>query len=611
MANAPAIRYAIVPRNPEAHVFEVVCTVDDPSPEGQAFALPAWIPGSYLIRDFARHVVSVTARSRGRPVSIDKVDKHTWVAASASGPLTVAIEVYAWDLSVRGAHLDTTHGFFNGTSVFLRVLGREERRCELEIRPPRGARYRSWRVATTMPRAGAAPSRFGTYRAANYDALIDHPVEMGTFSSAAFSAGGVAHEVAVTGRQSADFERLRRDLKRMCETHSRLFGEPAPFERYTFLVTAIGEGYGGLEHRASTALLCSRDDLPQPGVSAVTESYRTFLGLCSHEYFHAWNVKRIRPAAFGQHDLGRENYTRLLWAFEGITSYYDDLLLVRAGLVSPTEYMEILGRNITSLLRTAGRTRQTLEEASFDAWIKYYRPDENSPNVQVSYYLKGSLVALCLDLLIRSRSRGRKSLDDVMRALWERHGKTGLGVPENGVERIASEIAGSNLRAFFDRALRSTGELPLKQLLATVGLALNLRAAESPADRGGQPSAKPARTPAQAVSLGARTAEDPTGVKITHVLDAGAAQAAGLAAGDLIVAVDGLKVNARNLDQRLSRRKPGETVAVHAFRRDELISHKLVLGAAPLDTCALTAVGGDRAAAARRRRWLEGDSTKP
>ena len=257
-------------------------------------------------------------------------------------------------------------------------------------------------------------------------------------------------------------------------------------DRYVFLITAVGEGYGGLEHRASTALLCSRDDLPRAGMREATQSYRTFLGLCSHEYFHTWNVKRIKPAAFTPYDLERENYTRLLWAFEGITSYYDDLQLVRAGLISESDYLEILGRSITSLLRTAGRMKQTVEEASFDAWIKYYRPDENSPNAQVSYYLKGSLIGLSLDLIIRSRTRGRKSLDDVMRTLWERYGKTGLGVPENGIETLAAQVAGTSLRAFFDRALRTTDELPLKQVLATVGVGMQLRTAQSPADQGGK-----------------------------------------------------------------------------------------------------------------------------
>jgi predicted metalloprotease with PDZ domain len=610
MPTLSPIRYKLFPKHPEAHLFEVSCTVADPDPEGQRFALPAWIPGSYLIREYSRHVVLIGARSGPHAVALTKLDKHTWIADAVQGPLTITMEVYAWDLSVRGAHLDTTHGFFNGPSMFLRLPGREERRCEVELRAPRGRRYRGWRVATAMKRKEVLASGFGTYKAADYDELIDHPVEMGRFALATFKACGVPHDVVITGRHSADLDRLCQDLKRACEAHIGLFGEPAPMERYVFLVTAVGEGYGGLEHRASTALLCSRDDLPQPAIHEVTESYRTFLGLCSHEYFHTWNVKRIKPAAFSPYDLERENYTRLLWAFEGITSYYDDLQLVRAGLISELDYLELLGRTISSLLRTAGRMKQTVAEASFDAWIKYYRQDENSPNAQVSYYGKGSLVALCLDLLIRQRTRGRRSLDDLMRALWQQHGKPGIGVPEDGVEKFAAQVAGSSLRGFFDKALRSTNELPLKPLLTTVGIDLILRPAESSADKGGKPSSKSAHTLAGRATLGIRLTSDAAGAKLTHVLDAGAAQAAGLSAGDVIVAIDGLKISERNLDKRLADRNPGDVITLHAFRGDELLQFKAELRGAPIDTCALVVSGSGRAAANRRKSWLSGRAVR-
>jgi predicted metalloprotease with PDZ domain len=603
MRNLSPIRYRIAPVHPEAHLFEVTCTVDQPDLAGQAFQLPAWIPGSYMIREFARHVVSISAHRGRRPARIVKLDKHTWVAEPGDGPLRVTMTVYAWDLSVRGAHLDTSHGFFNGPCVFLKVLGQEHRPCEIEIAPPRGARYRGWKVATAMQRRGTPAYGFGLYAARDYDELIDHPVEMGSFTLATFQAHGVPHDLAITGRHRADTDRLCRDLKRLCEWHIDLFGRPAPMERYVFLVTAVGEGYGGLEHRASTALLCSREDLPRAGMKETTDEYRTFLGLCSHEYFHTWNVKRIRPAAFAPYDLTREGYTGLLWAFEGITSYYDDLALVRSGVITQAQYLETLGRAITSLLRTPGRLQQNVADASWDAWIKYYRQDENAPNSQVSYYLKGSLIALCLDLRIRSRTRGRKSLDDVMRALWERHGRSGVGVLEDGVERTAEEVTGLRLRPFFDRALRSTAELPLGQLLAGFGIELRTRPAESASDRGGKPSTKSPRTLAERVVLGARTADDPLGVKLTHVFDGGAAQQAGLSAGDVIVALDGLRASAKTLEARLAHYGPGDAVPVHAFRRDELQARSLPLLAAPADTCWLNA-GGSAAERRRREDWL-------
>ncbi|HUL93000.1 MAG TPA: PDZ domain-containing protein [Burkholderiales bacterium] len=603
------IRYRIVPEQPEAHLYRVSCTVAEPDSSGQEFALPAWIPGSYMIREFARHIVSIRAESRGRPVAVDKLDKHSWRVRPVDGPVTVVCEVYAGDLSVRGAYLDTQQAFFNGASVFLRPRGHESAACELEILRPRGARYRGWIVATAMTRNGAKLHGFGAYRASDYDELIDHPVAMGGLTLASFRACGVPHDVAITGRHRADVARLARDLKRLCEWHirfwnesptSRLSGVAAPMKRYLFLISALGEGYGGLEHRASTALLCSRDDLPRRG-EALGERYRTFLGLASHEYFHTWNVKRIKPAAFTPYDLDRESYTSLLWAFEGMTSYYDDLALVRSGLIGRKDYLELLGRAITAHLRAPGRRRQTLAAASFDAWIKYYRPDENSPNATVSYYGKGSLVALCLDLLIRDRTRGRKSLDDVMRALWRRHGMTGVGVEEDGIERLAEEVTGLKLGRVFDDWLRSTRELPLRALLAKHGVDMVLRPAESSSDKGGR--AAGSKTAAGLAMLGAAARASGEDTVLTHVLDGGAAQEAGLAAGDAIVAVDGLRPGRAGLDSVLAKRRPGERVAIHAFRRDELLEVEARLKPAPADTCVLCELPGAKARALGR--WLE------
>ncbi len=605
------VRYRIAPARPEAHLYAVSCSVEDPDSAGQQFALPAWIPGSYMIREFARHIVSIRAESRGRAVGLEKLDKHTWQAAPVAAALVLHYEVYAWDLSVRGAHLDTTHGFFNGTSVFVRVLGHEQETCIVEIAPPAGTRYRAWRVATSLPRMGAPLAGFGVHVARNYDELIDHPVEMGTFASLRFRACGVPHEMAITGVQQADTARLARDLKKICETQIRFWhGNAAasgargvaPMERYQFLTTALGEGYGGLEHRASTALMCSRGDLPQRGVKEVAESYRGFLGLCSHEYFHTWNVKRLKPAPFAPYDLDRENYTTLLWMFEGFTSYYDDLMLLRSGLIGRDSYLELLARTITNHLRTGGRERQTVAESSFDAWIKYYRQDENSPNAVVSYYVKGSLVALCLDLHIRARTGGRRSLDDVMRLLWRRRGVDGSGIGDDEVEALAEEASGLRLHAFFDQAVRSTAELPLARLLATHGVRLRRRPAKSATDKGGVEKGEERPTKTRAASLGVRSRTEGKEIILTHVLEGGAAQGAGLAAGDAIVSVDGLRPRPGGLEALLAARRPGGMMQVHAFRRDELREFRVRLQAAPADTCDLSVV--EARGGALRRRWL-------
>jgi predicted metalloprotease with PDZ domain len=588
MKNEP-VRYTIRPANPGAHLFEVSCSVSRPARAGQRFALPAWIPGSYLIRDFARHIVSIRAESAGKPVHLDKIDKHTWQAAPTknNAPLTVICEIYAWDLSVRGAHLDATHAFFNGTSVFLRPLGHEEDPCLLDIQPPVGKTYTDWKIATALELArgekGAAKRHaFGRYRAANYDELIDHPVEMGTFTLATFKACGVPHEVAITGRHDCDLERLTTDLKRICEWQIRFFGEPAPMARYVFLVTAVGDGYGGLEHRASTALLCSRNDLPAPGMNGMTEGYRTFLGLSSHEYFHTWNVKRIKPVNFVPYDLDRENHTTLLWAFEGFTSYYDDLALLRCGAIETKDWLELTAKTISAVQRNPGRLRQTLAESSFDAWSKYYRPDENTPNAVVSYYAKGALVALALDLTLRAGSKGRCSLDDVMRLLWQRHGQTGIGVGDEDIRLIAEEISGLKLQRFFATAVHGTGELPLAKLLDIFGIKLSWAKEKTP-------------------SLGFKTVTEGDNVKLANVFDGGPAQAAGLSGGDVLLALDGMRITAGQLEPMLARRQAGQTVRLHAFRRDELMEFKLRLAPPAADDGQLAL---SPRANALRRRWL-------
>jgi predicted metalloprotease with PDZ domain len=597
-----AVRYRIMPVDPHAHLFEVALELDDPHPEGQVFDLPAWIPGSYMIREYARHVVAIEARSGAQPIGLVKLDKHSWRASPCAGPLSLRYQVYAWDLSVRGAHLDAGHGFFNGCCVFLRVVGRDQQACDVEIEAPAGENFRRWRVATTLARAGAAPGRFGRYRAPDYDTLIDHPVEMGEFTLVRYEAGGARHEVALTGRHEADCERLADDLRRICAAQARLF-EPrsgrAPFDRYLFQVLVVGEGYGGLEHRDSTALITRRDDLPWVGMKGTTEAYRRFLGLCSHEYFHAWHVKRIKPQAFVHYRLGVENYTRLLWIFEGFTSYYDDLMLVRSGVISVEDYLTALSSTISQVLRTPGRMRQSLTDSSFDAWVKYYRQDENSPNTIVSYYAKGALVALALDCLIRAKTAGARSLDDVMRLMWQRYGRgfydndgrisaDADGIAEDGFEAIVREATGLALGTTLRNWVEGKSELPLGRLLATMGVRLLTKAQDG-----------------AAAALGLRLADKDGRVRVSHVLWGGAAHEAGIAAGDELIALDGLRADVATLNRRINRRKPGQRIALHLFRRDELIEASVAIGKAPLTEASLRiSEDGNDTATRLRTGWL-------
>lgn len=572
-----AIRYCIEPFDLNGHLFRVSMTVSDPDKNGQLFRLPAWIPGSYMIREFAKNIVQIRATCQNKIIRLDKIDKHTWQAEPCDGPVTLSYEVYAWDLSVRSAHVDQTHAFFNGSSVFLEAVGQGNQPHIVDIKKPDSPDALTWRVITALPEYKAFRYGFGTYIAKDYDELIDSPVEMGNFILGQFEACGIPHEIAITGKvPNLDLKRIEDDLKKICETEIAFF-EPethkAPVSRYVFFVMVVKNGYGGLEHRASTALLCSRSSLPSKNRAEnpqqkIDEDYLQFLGLCSHEYFHTWNVKRIKPAVFAPYDLRQETYTRLLWMFEGFTSYYDDLTIVRSGITDVSTYLHQIAQTINNVLRGRGRFKQSIAEASFDAWIKYYRQDENTPNALISYYTKGSLVALALDLTIRLGTGNSKSLDDVMRALWHRYGRDfydgkNSGITDTEAEAIIEEISGLNLQEFFRKYIYGTIEIPLAELFSPFGISMN----DANID------VKP--------GLDIRVKRSGSDCVVTHVFEGGPAHRAGISAGDVLLAIDGLRVSSENpavnLEKQLSRYSVGEKLEAFVFRRDELMKFDVIL----------------------------------
>ena len=584
--NTESILYALVPHDLGGHRLRITLTISNPDPQGQGLALPAWIPGSYLIRDFARQVESIAARSGAKTVEIAKTGNHRWRCAPCSGPLTVEYVVYAWDLSVRSAHIDETHAFFNGTSVFMAVEGQEQEPCHLLLEAPPGVS--DWKVYTSLPEASGHPQEaprhgFGMYRAPDYDALVDHPVEMGTPQVISFEACGALHEMVFTGiAPNLDLERVADDTRRICEAQIAFF-EPetraVPFldssDRYVFMTMVTGDGYGGLEHRSSTALMCSRNDLPSKGRSEAGDGYESFLGLVSHEYFHTWNVKRIKPAVFAPYDLSRENHTDLLWVFEGFTSYYDDLFLLRAGVMDEAAYLRRLSRAITMVHRGAGRLKQSVAESSYDTWTRFYKQDENSPNAIVSYYTKGSLVAAGLDLAIRNATGHEHSLDDVMRLMWDRYGRDfyrgrAVGVDESAMPGIIQEATGFDASEFLARYAYGREDVPLADLLAPQGISLTWN------------------TPKNDPGLDARLRNSNGQCSIATVYEGGVAHRAGLSADDIIVAVEGLRVqDEKSLQTLLARWQAAETVTVHVFRRDELRCFKLTLAEPARTECEL------------------------
>jgi predicted metalloprotease with PDZ domain len=585
------ILYSLEPFDLAGHRFRVTLMIPKPNPRGQTVSLPAWIPGSYLIRDFARQIETISARSGNRRLTVVKVDNHSWQVEPCTGPLQITTTVYAWDLSVRGAHLDETHGFFNGTSVYLRPHGFEEHPCQVALIAPAGA---DWRVYTSLPQATQTKSSlkvardyangFGVYEARNYDDLIDHPVEMGRPQVVRFDACGAPHEMVFTGViPNLDLKRISRDVKAICETQIGFF-EPStsqvPFldtaRKYVFMTMVTGDAYGGLEHRASTALMAARKDLPTLGQKKAPEGYQTFLGLVSHEYFHTWNVKRIKPAAFAPYDLTKETHTRLLWIFEGFTSYYDDLMLLRSGVLNESDYLQTLAKQISGVYATPGRHKQSVAESSFDAWSRYYKQDENSPNALVSYYTKGSLIALGLDLTIRSATNQAFSLDHVMRRLWEEYGRdfyqgVARGLKEKAFVRLVLDCTGVDVSEEIARWAYGREDVPLRSLFALHRIAMQWGTANN------------------LPTLDVRTRKQGDHVVLTTVFEHGAAHQGGLSAHDILVAINGVRIDSANnsLESVLARHLPGKRVKVHVFRRDELREFSVKLAAPAQTQCQL------------------------
>ncbi len=616
------VSYQVSLDSPQTHEFAVRLRVRCAA--GTLYLdLPAWIPGSYMIRDFARNIRDLQARQDGKTVAVEKTDKQTWRLRVDAGMLQVDYRVYALDQSVRTAYLDDTRAYFNGTSLFLRVRGAESGPHRLQLNRPGFAGAAEWRVATTLPGEALDSSGFGDYRASDYAALIDHPVEIGRFAACGFTLAGIDHRMIFVEAEGADLDRIARDVEPICAEHVAMFGE-LPVKRYLFQTLATADGYGGLEHRDSTSLICKRSDLPWPGGSGIDKGYRQFLALCSHEYFHLWNVKRIRPHVFAQADLCREAHTELLWAFEGITSYYDELALPRSGVLPRDDYLDILAPSLTRYYRNSGRHRQSVAESSFDAWTKFYKQDESAPNAIVSYYNKGALVAFGLDWLIRRASGDRLSLDDLMRHVWTRYGRTGRGVPERAYEGELATLllehgvahcdglVGDHSRAedvvaeFFRRYIYGVEELPLADWLADFGVGLVLRRAGADDDQGGfrAPSAGEAEPRPQ---LGARLGARDGMARVEQVYAGSAAERAGLTPGDLLLAVEGERCRRENITELMARHPLGSQVRLSLFRRDRLREVMLPVDAGPRDTVDLYWL--DEAGLApgvrqRREAWL-------
>ena len=539
----------------------------------QVLSLPTWIPGSYLIREFSKHIEGVRAYDEdGRLLQIRKNEKNKWQLFNTDFELiTVEYDVYAYDLSVRGAYVDQTRLYVNPACVCLGLEGQDDKAIEVELFLPPELKH--FQLATGLPSKSLVKGRY-TLKAKNYAELIDSPFELADQTRFSFEANGIPHEFVVSGKHAMNEQRMKQDIEKICATEISMFGS-APFENYTFMTMATGNSYGGLEHPNSTSLISPRDDLPKANEPVEPSAdYQRFLGLCSHEYFHSWLVKFIRPENFVNYDLNKEGYTSLLWIFEGFTSYYDDLILLRSGVINQESYIKLLKSQIDRYLQNPGRAVQTVAESSFDAWVKFYRQDENSNNAGTSYYNKGCLVALCLDLGLRLRG---SSLDALMRKLYE-NAQNGIQVNERTIYELANELTGDDWSEQINHLINTTDELPLDQLFPEFGLSYTLNNDKS-------------------LPFGLKLADKPEGVLVQSTRRDGAAVLAGLSANDVIVAIDGLKATTKLVEKYA---KQEGTYTVYAFRRDEFMQFEVKASGS-----ALTEVSLKVEDQAKAEKWLK------
>ncbi len=544
---APTIHYQVAMPQPQSHLFEVVLHLRGWKLPVLDLKLPVWTPGSYLVREYAKHLQDFSVNAGEQSLPWRKLSKNHWqVETTDIDTLTVSYRVFANELSVRTNHLDATHGYFNGAALFFRIPGLEKQPIQVTIVPPKP----EWHITTPLP---AVPEQPNTFQAADFDTLVDSPFEIGCHELHQFQVLGKSHELAIWGKGNANPAKMIPDIHKIIEVEAQLYGG-LPYERYIFLLHLSSQGNGGLEHKYACSL-----NYPRFGFRA-QDKYDRFMQLVAHEFFHLWNVKRIRPKALEVFDYDQENYTPSLWFSEGTTSYYDLVIPFRAGIYDAKSFLSKLGKEITRFQTTPGRLVQPLSESSFDAWIKLYRPDANSSNSQISYYLKGEMVSFLLDLLIRQQHGNQRSLDDVMRQMWQQFGQAEIGFTPEQLQTVIQSVAGMDLDDFFGRYVDGTQELPFNQYLEPFGL---------------QVLGDDEEEPVPYLGVKAQTENGREAIKFVEADSP--AQLGGIAPGDELLAIDGIRVTAAGLSDRLKDYQSGDTIQVTVFHQEQLGTYPVTL----------------------------------
>ena len=545
---APTISYTVSMSQPWTHLLEVEMRLKwNRMPTAAQLKMPVWTPGSYLVREYARHVQDFAAAdASGKALSWQKINKNTWqVDTKGAKEIVAKYRVYSNELTVRTNELNDEHAFWNNGALLMFPAGQLASPSTVKINP-----FGKWKVATGLP---AVAGSSNTFRAPNFDVLYDSPFEVSDYKEISFDVHGKKHRFVMSGEGNYDLKKLAEDGAKIVDEAYKMFGE-LPYDDYTFIVNL--RGGGGLEHLNSTALQYNRFGFKPRA------RYNGFLSLVAHEYFHAFNVKRIRPDALGPFDYENENYTKLLWVAEGGTAYYESVLLRRAGLLSDAEVLEARANTIEQLQNRPGRFETSLEEASFDAWIKYYRQDENAINNQISYYDKGEVVSMMLDVTIRTASKGAKSLDDVMRYLYNEFYKKNRNYTPPDFQKAAEIAAGRSLEDFFAKYVRGEGEIDYNGIVNGIGLQMSVDDSD--------------KTRAY---IGADLAEENGRLMIRTIPANTPAYEQGLNTGDQIVAIDGYRASNAFLQSYLGERKPSDTVRLTVFRFDKLRDVNFKLGA--------------------------------
>jgi predicted metalloprotease with PDZ domain len=555
------IFFTVSMSKPHTHLLEVEMRITE---HGATYSnedvvvMPVWTPGSYLIREYERHVQNFSAvDATGRALPWEKINKNSWrIKTSNARDIRVKYLVYANELTVRTNELNSDHAFWNNAALLMYLERSLRHPVKIHVNPPAG-----WTVATGLP---PVPGEKDTFQADNFDVLYDSPFEVSDFKQIDFLVRGVPHRIVIDGEGNYDPALMKAEVQKIVEAEVALFGD-IPYHDYTFILHLRPAGGGGLEHLNSTALGFPRDRFSN------ATGYRRFGALIAHEFFHLWNVKRIRPDALGPFDYTKENHTKLLWVAEGITEYYGQLMLRRAGLISDDTYLAHLASQIQDMQDSPGRSLMSAEDASFNAWIKEYRPDENSINSQISYYDKGELLGMLLDLEIRRRSNNAKSLDDVMRMLYNDFFKKNRNYTPADFQQVCETAAGSSLEDFFSRYVRGTEELPYNQGLAAAGL--EVQQALLPIEEVNHVG-DIIRSP----YLGAELEDSGDFVSVKNVRAGSPAYEQGLNAKDLIIAIDGERANTQRLTALLGSKRPGDVIHLSVFRNDDLRTLDIKLG---------------------------------